>query len=218
MGTRGFSVLRRVRALAARRHHVVASAAGLVVLGLAVAGCADLSAGLRTDTALQAAGYQNVNVNVESGSGSPAGGLITVSYSSGPAGNDHSDGQRAEKIVWDTFSDRFGALAIVKESGGCTGPFCTTQSGEVAGATYAQLAAEFGPRPAGLGKTPVVSIPRWAIFLALGLVAAVIGAAAIAVTLILRRKGRRRPGPPPLWPGPPGPGGNWPDGSAYRVP
>lgn len=110
MGTWGFLAWRRV----------VASVAGLLVLALAVAGCADLNAALRTSAALQAARYQSVSVNIESGNGTPAGGLIAVSYSSGPAGNDQSDGLRAEKIVWDTFSDRFGALAIVKDSGGST--------------------------------------------------------------------------------------------------
>jgi hypothetical protein len=58
---------------------IAASAACLLVLGLAVAGGAALSVALRTSAALQGAGYQNVSVNVATGSGPPAGGLVSVS-------------------------------------------------------------------------------------------------------------------------------------------
>ena len=202
MGTCGFSMagVRRIMA-----------AACLLVLGIAVVGCAALNAALHTSLALQDAGYQNVNVNVSNGDGAPAGGLVSVVYSRGPSGSDQGDAQRAEKIVWDTYSDRFGAVAIIKESGGCAGPFCATHSDELASATYAQLAARFGPRPRGLDKGGTggsIKIPGWAIPVGLGLVVVIIGTVATAATLILRRKGRnRRPGVGP-WPsGPSGPSG-----------
>jgi hypothetical protein len=225
MGTCGFSVPRQGRrarpaspaVTPGRLRRIAAPAAWLVVLALAVAGCAALSAALRTSSALQDAGYQNVNVNVATGSSLPAGGLVSVSYRSGPAGDDQRDAQHAAKIVWDTFSGRFGALAIVEESGGCAGPFCATQSTEVASATYAQLAARLGPRPHGLDKASA-AFPRWAVVLGLGLAAAVIAAAAIVLTLILKRRRSRPPGPPPWPPGPPGPPAGWPSGSPYRVP
>jgi hypothetical protein len=183
----------------------------LVVLALAVAGCAALTAALRTSTALQGAGYQSVNVNVSTGSGLPSGGLVSVSYTRGPADNDQSDAQHAEKIVWDIFSGRFGALEIVKVSGGCVGPVCATQSNEVASATYAQLAARFGPRPHGLDKAStagLIRIPGWAVILALGVAVAVIVTVAIVLTLVLKRERSRLPGPPgaPALPQGPPPG------------
>lgn len=215
--------LRRPAAPAARLRRIAASAAWLLTLTLTLtlAGCAAVSAALRTNAALQDAGYQNVNVNVAFGSGLPADGLVRVSYSSGPAGNDQRDAQRAEKIVWDTFPGRFGALAIIKESGGCAGPFCATQSDEVASATYAQLAAGFGPRPPGLDKASAAlpnlprAIPTWVVVAGFALVAAIIAAAAIVLTLILKRKKRNPPPGPPPWP--PGPPGGWPTGSPYRA-
>lgn len=216
MGTSGFSVLRRgqrTRSVApavtpGHRRRIAAPTAWLLVLALAVAGCAALSAALRTNSALQDAGYQNVSVNVATGSSLPVGGRVSVSYTSGPAGSDQRDAQRAEKIVWDTFTGRFGALAIVKQSGGCAGPFCATRSNKVASATYAQLAARFGPRPHGLDKAGA-AVPGWAVVFGLGLAFAVIAAAAIVLTLILKRKRSRPPGPPPWQPGPPGPPAGW---------
>jgi len=187
----------------------------LLLLAPAVSGCASFQAELRTGAALQDAGYRGVNMNVATGTSEPAGGLISVAYSGGPTGNEQRDARQAEKILWDTFPSRFGAVAIIKDSGGCAGPVCATQSSEIAGATYTQLATSFGPRPHGLDSaSPVgyITIPAWAKVLALGLAVVVIAAAAIALTLILRRSSRR-PGPPPWQPGPP----DWP-GVKYRAP
>jgi hypothetical protein len=166
---------------------------------------------LHTGAALRSAGYQNVSVNVETGSSLPAGGLVGVSYSRGPTGNDQRDAPGAEKIVWDSFPGRFGAVAIVKVSGGCAGPVCATNSDELASATYAQLAARLGARPHGLDKaSPAgnIGVPGWALFLVLGLAVAVIAAAALVLVLIIRRN-RKSPLGPPQWPaGPP----QWPAG------
>jgi hypothetical protein len=209
MATCGFSVLPQRQ----RPRRIAAPAAWLLVLALAlaVAGCAALGGALRTSAALQGAGYQNVSVNVATGSGSPSGGLVSVSYSSGPVRNDQRDAQRAEQIVWDNFPGHFGALAIVQESGGCIGPACATQANEVASATYAQLAARFGPRPHGLDKgsaAGLITFPGWAVAFGLGLAVAVIAAAAIVLTLIFKRTRNHPPGPPPWQPWPPGPPGS----------
>jgi hypothetical protein len=106
----------------------------LLVLALTVSGCANFQAALRTSAALEGAGYQGVNVNVATGTGEPAGGLISVAYSGEPTSNEQRDAQQAEKIVWDTFPGRFGAVAVIKDSGGCAGPVCATQSSEIADA------------------------------------------------------------------------------------
>jgi hypothetical protein len=183
--------------------HLAASGSWLLVFALLVAGCGDLSAGLRTSLALHGAGYQNVSINVATGSGSPSGGLVSVSYSSGPVRSDQRDALRAEKIVWDTFAGHFGALAIFQETGGCAGPFCATQTTEVASATYVQLAARFGPRPHGLAKASparLITLPGWAVALVVGLAVAVMAAAALVLILILRRTGSRPPDPPPWQP------------------
>ena len=186
----------------------------LSLLALAVSGCATFQAALRTGAALQGAGFQGVNMDVATGTSEPAGGLISVGYSGGPTGHEQRDAREAEKIVWDTFPGRFGAIAVIKDSGGCAGPVCATQSSEIAGASYAQLAARFGPRPHGLDSASPATympVPGWAKVLALGLAVVVIAATAIALTVILRRNSRR-PGPP--WPpGPP----DWP-GLRYRAP
>src|SRR5260370_25622895 len=78
--------------------------------------------------------------------------MVQVSYRRGPSGNDQPDAQAAELIIWHTLRYRFGALVIVKTAGGCAGLVCVSESGVVARATYAQLAARFGPRPAWPGR------------------------------------------------------------------
>lgn len=173
-----------------------------LALAAVLTGCTALAAALRTSTALGNAGYHNVNVNVSTGAGLPAGGVVRVSYSSGPTGDDQEDAARAEHIVWDSYAPRFGSVTIVRVSGGCAGPVCATQSQQIAGATYAQLRSELGPRPRGLNATSPLSglsIPRWVIVIAVVFV--VSGIATLVV--ILRRYGR-----PPSGPG--GPGGALP--------
>jgi hypothetical protein len=100
MGTCGFSVPRhgqRTRSASPAAapglwRRIASPTTWLLVLAVAgcvvLAGCAALGAALRTSSALQGAGYQNANVNVSTGGGLPAGGVVTVTYSSGPAGND----------------------------------------------------------------------------------------------------------------------------------
>jgi hypothetical protein len=64
-----------------------------------------------------------------------------------------------------------------------TGSFCESSSTQIASLAYAQLRGEFGPRPAGLDKTPVSQadpVPTWLpgalSVLAAGVVATVIWA------------------------------------------
>ena len=163
---------------------------GLLLL-LVVSGCSFLSGIRPTASSLQDAGYQDVGVNISTGSGAPANGAIDVSYGRGPTGNDQQDARHAEQIVWDSLRYRFGGLAIVKTSGGCTGPVCVSSSDVLDSVTYAQLAARFGPRPPGLDATSAahaISVPRWAPEAGL----AVLLIVTVAVAALVMRSRKRR--------------------------
>ena len=164
----------------------------VALLAAALAGCAALSAALHTDAALRGAGYQNVSVNISTGTGLPSGGAVRVGYSRGPAGREPRDALHAERIVWDTLSYRFGEVVIYEVAGGCTGAVCVSSSRELAQASYAQLASRFGPRPSGLG-TGGSGVAGWAVGLAIGLAVAVVAAMVLVVVLIVRSR-RARPG------------------------
>ncbi|MGN6795736.1 MAG: hypothetical protein ACTHJW_25360 [Streptosporangiaceae bacterium] len=176
-----------------RARFLLGRAVIFVLLAGAIAGCAALGAAIGTAAALRGAGYQRVGVNISTGIGRPAGGIVRVSYNRGPAGNDKQDAQRAERIVWHSLRYRFGALVVVRTSGGCAGPVCVSQSRRLGHLTYAQLAARFGPRPAGLdaaGSAGAFSVPAWAIALGVGLAVTVMAAAALVLTMILRSRRR----------------------------
>jgi hypothetical protein len=132
---------------AARWRRAAAPAACLLLLALALSGCASSGASLRASEALQSAGYQNGNVVVTNGDGAPSGILITVVYSRGPTGNDQRDAQRAEQIFWDNYAGGFGSLQVFMAPGACSGSVCGTRADVIAGASYAQLAARFGSKP-----------------------------------------------------------------------
>ena len=171
----------------------VGPAVQILLIVLALAGCAALGAAVGSSAALQEAGYQNAGVNISTGSGQPAGGMVQVSYRRGPSGNDQQDAQDAELIIWHTLRYRFGALVIVKASGGCAGPVCVSQSRRIARVTYSRLAARFGPRPAGLDTADAagaIRFPAWAIALAVALAVSVMAAAAVVMTMILRSRHR----------------------------
>lgn len=168
-------------------------ACGLLLLVI-ISGCSFLSGVNGTESSLQGAGYQDVDVNIASGAGLPANGMVSLSYSHGPTGNGQRDARHAEQIVWDSLRYRFGALSIIKTSGGCNGPVCVSHSAVLASATYAELAARLGPRPRGLdavSATHAVSISPWAI--GLGLAALLAG---VAITAALVIKSRRAPAHP----------------------
>ena len=185
--------------MSSARARVGAVLLAAVLLAFAVAGCAALGAAVRTAAKLQGAGYRNVGVDISSGAGQAAGGVVRVSYSSGPAGANGRDAEHAERIVWDTLRYRFGVLVVVKVAGGCAGPVCVSGSRVLARATYAQLAARFGPRPRGLSAPGGTGFPVWVIALVAG-VAVAIGAAVAVILVLALRPSRRSPGrrgPPP---------------------
>jgi hypothetical protein len=164
----------------------------LLLVG-AVAGCGALGAAFGTSAALQGAGYQQTTVNILTAEGRPAGGIVRVSYAEGPTGNDRVDAKRAEHIVWTTLRYRFGALVIVKVSGGCAGPVCESHSQRLAHVTYSGLAAKFGPRPKSLNKANgagAIRFPAWVIALVIALGVTVMAAAVVVLTMILRSSRR----------------------------
>ena len=164
----------------------------LLLVG-ATTGCGALGTALGTSAALQGAGYQHSAVSIMTAEGQPGGGIVRVSYTEGPTGDDQADARRAEHIVWKTLRYRFGALAIIKTSGGCAGSVCVSQSQVLAHATYARLAAKFGPRPKSLNQAEgagTIRFPAWAIALAAALAVVVMAAAALVLTLILRSSRR----------------------------
>jgi hypothetical protein len=168
---------------------------GLLATACGVSYSSRLSGANSTVSSLQHAGYRNVGVSLESGIQFPSGGLVGISYSAGPAGNAETDAYNAERIVWNTLRYRFSALTISQTSGGCArGVFCESSSTEIGRKSYAQLRAEFGPRPAGLDKTSVSQTdptPPWLPGVASVCVTAAAITTAIAVT---RARHRRRDG------------------------
>jgi hypothetical protein len=123
--------------------------------------------------------------------GTNAGGSVSVSYSSGPSGDDGQDSQHAERIVWRTLRCRFGTLVIFRASGDCAGPVCVSQSNRLARVTYSELVARFGRRPAGLetaGTRSALSLPTWAIGLGVAVAVGVVAAAAVVLTMVLRSR------------------------------
>lgn len=164
-----------------------------------VAGCSFLSGTDRSVSALRGAGYRNVGIHFESGSGLPSDGLVDVSYSTGPTGNTEGDAYNAARIVWNTLPYRMGALVITRTSGSCTAGFCVSHSSDLRGESYAQMRDQFGPRPAGLDRTPAshaVRVPLW-LPIVIGAVV-LVGATAIVVAIIrTRSRPERGPWTPP---------------------
>jgi hypothetical protein len=177
-------------------------ALAIVVLVL-VGGCATLRAQMSTRAALSRDGFSGVNVSFQA-STNPSSPDVVVRYTHGPTGQEAADAKSAAAVVWNTLPYRFRLLAIVRNSGGCLGPVCGgTSSSEVA--TYAQLRAQLGTRPARLDRTSVQAVLQHdgiIVLVALALVG-LVGLAGIilVVTLVLRARRRGRQSPPPLPPG-----------------
>ena len=188
--TRRAASPRRVRG----RSRALLLTAALVAVGLLATRGSGSFLSVRNSTALSAtsitvsdlgqAGYRDVGIHLESGSGLPLDGLVDVSYSTGPARNAETDVYSAERIAWNTLRYRFGGLAVSQTSGGCArGLVCTSSSTEVGSGTYAQLRAEFGLRPAGLDKTSVSQtdlIPSWLPGVVCALAVAIVAAVVLA--------------------------------------
>jgi hypothetical protein len=163
---------------------------GVLLVG-GVASCAVLGAAIGTAAALQGAGYQDVHVDITTIAGTEGGGNVRVSYSGGPTGDDTRDSEHAERIVWTTLRYRFAMLVIVRASGNCADPVCVSQSHILARVTYSELAARFGPRPAGLeraGPASGISLPGWVIGVAIVVALGVMGAAAVVLTMLIRSR------------------------------
>lgn len=193
-----------------RRRHV-AGCTGLVVVvavTFGLAGCSLYTSFHRTEAALQDAGYSGVEIDVQSGTGIPPGGAVVVSYSSAPSGKDQEQvAAQVARIVWETFAYRFGEIVINQASGGCVVVVCHNESTQIGVATFAQLRADFGPRPRGFNVQAATSAFPWAWIVA-AFAVALVGTAA-TVILVVRRQ-RRNP-PLPGVPRPPGsPGSNQP--------
>jgi hypothetical protein len=164
---------------------------------LVASGCGMLGGANKTLASLRQAGYRDAGVHIETGSGLPHDGLVDISYSAGPPGaSSQSAALNAAHIAGETLGYRFGGLVVTKTSGGCTGPICVSHSTELGGETYAQLATQFGPRPAGLdakSASNAVHIPACILPVAL----LVLLAAIVAIVRAVVRKRRRPPFQPP---------------------
>lgn len=191
--------------LASRRARLSVGAGLAVLFAASLAGCSFISNSNRTLSALRSAGYRNVGIHIESGSGLPADGLVDISYSSGPSGNAEGDADHAARIVWNTLPYRMGALVITRTSGGCAGGFCVSHSTDLGSESYAQMRAQFGPRSVNLDQTAASQAVRIPLWVPLVVGAVVLVAATAIVIAIVRSRHRPRGGP---WI-PPNSGGSW---------
>jgi hypothetical protein len=158
--------------VADHRWRVIALAASLLLAALIASGCGALNSEGSLSSALQGVGYQNVAVSTDTSSDAPPGGLITIDYTKGPAGNITQDAVRAEKMVWNNFPYGFARITITEYSSQCA-PTCPSH---ITSATYSQLAAHFGPRPRGLHAGSMAGGAA---------LSAVSGAAAIVAALVV---------------------------------
>ena len=150
--------------------------AGLLVCLLAVAGCSTLAALQDLSSEIQAAGYDNVNINHQSTNGHS---VLTIEAIRNETLSD-ADADKIAEIVWTTYAADFDELQVV-----LNGQFVLTAGPD-------ELAAQFGERPAGLGEESSsggVNVTALVVILAC--------AAVLAVVLVLVwRRGRRPPSTP----------------------
>jgi hypothetical protein len=189
-----------------------AVAAAVVLAVTALASCATVSSwsGLIRD--LEAGGFTNVSVNIDTGD-EP---YTLVVKADAPEGDSTAEAQEAAaEIVWNSYPSRFEELRLTIE-------------GETEDYTRAELNEQFGARPEALDEgTLEDDITRDSISLLIGLLVlamVVVLAAAVTALLVLRSRkvsaARRRrvwadamPHPTPWAPpgpmGPPAPSGPW---------
>jgi hypothetical protein len=148
--------------------------AGLLVCLLAVAGCSTLAAlqDLRSD--IQAAGYENVNINQQNTNGHS---VLAI----GAVRNETLSGKDADKIAeiaWTTYPADFDELQVV-----LNGQLALTADRD-------ELTAQFGERPTGLGEeSSSGGVNVIALVVILGCAAVVAG-----ILVLLWRRGRTAPG------------------------
>ena len=150
--------------------------AGLLVCLLAVAGCATLAALQDLSSEIQAAGYENVNINHQNTNGHS---VLTIETTRNETLSS-KDADKIAEIAWTTYAADFDELQVV-----LNGELALTAGPD-------ELAAQFGERPAGLGEESSsggVNVTALVVILAC--------AAVLAVILVLVwRRGNRPPSAP----------------------
>jgi hypothetical protein len=189
-----------------------ATAAVLIVLGLALASCGGVIGSLlSTEDGLRNAGYTGVSVNVYSSDDVRVD--ATTSSPVSPAAFREVGG-----IVWHDLHERFDTLEIVLT--GTNG----TQTTDV---SFDQLQTAFGPRDPSYNTTSVQSsLLHVGIVVVIAIIVVVILAVVLIVVLVRRSSRRRRArvaayqsgGGPWGGPGGGGPGGPWSPGPAAGAP
>jgi hypothetical protein len=169
---------------------------GLVLVAAAVvvlAGCQLATGTVRTATELQDAGIRNPDLQYD-------GGEARLEYDSGAGPLQlRAEQDRAAGIIWRNLPFRVDQITVTQRDG-------------FAGArrSYPRplLERQFGPRPAGLDRSPS-QLARRAILLATVVATLVLLAVVVIIVLVVRAL-RRRPPPPPGYgqqpwaqPGPP---------------
>jgi len=176
-------------------------ALALVAVALvALAGCNLATGTIRTATELEDAGIRNPDLQYDGGEAS-----LTYDSSVGPLQLE-AEQDRAAEIIWRNLPFRVDQISVTARDG-------------AAGArrSYPRplLEREFGPRPAGLDRSPS-ELARTAILVATAVAVVVLLAVVVIVVLVVRALRRRPPaqpgyGQPPPW-GQPGPRGQPPSG------
>jgi len=148
----------------------------LLVCLLVVTGCSTLAALQDLSSEIQAAGYENVNINHQNTNGHS---VLTIQAMRNETLSSQDADEIAE-IAWTTYAADFDELQVVLNG----------QPALTAGPD--DLAAKFGERPTGLGEEPSsggVNVTALVVILAC--------AAAVAVFLVfLWRRGNRPPPAP----------------------
>jgi hypothetical protein len=160
----------------------------VLVLGAALAACAQVSGTAKTVQALNRLDIEQPTLKVDA---TNTGTSVKVSYRSKQedVAAYRSEVERVQEIVWTQLPFRFDALDVQAEAPRLQAAELDTS----VRATRAQLRAAFGPRPAGLGQSA-----RRSVLLVLGVVGLVVlllvALVILVVLLVVRR--RRATSPP----------------------
>jgi len=180
----------------ARRAGAVTRWRMLVLIAAAVAllaGCELATGTVRTVTELRDAGIRNPNLQYDNG-------VATLEYDADPNPLEaRAEQDRAAEVIWRNLPFRIDQITIA--SGG--GDFRARND-----YPRALLEREFGPRPAGLDRSPS-DVVRRAVLIA-SVVALLVLVAVVLIIVLVVRAVRRRPAPPP--------GGAWPQGGGQQQP
>ncbi len=177
-------------------------AVGAVVALLVLAGCGTISAFVDLGTALQEAGFTEVNVNIDSRS---EGDTLLIRAGAPPGSGVEDAQQRAARIAWTQFPRRFERLRVRID-------------GQERTYERAELERLYGPRQRDLDEEKLdEDVRRMGVGVIVGLaVGGVLCVGLIILVVVLvTRSSRRRSSPPAPWaPSGPGPGYGPPPGYA----